>query len=661
MNDDETFEVPPVPEGRVPLRIAGQVAAVGALAGGLEGLIVGWRSRLLLTGLERAELTLGAVVADSLLAFAAGLVGGVIAWRMRGWTPLWRRYQRGFGAAWTLLTAFALLPLVAEMARRGDLKNVVGSSVVLASTSFMGFLLSGFAYRREFIGLTPRIGFRIPAAFGALALVGLSVLVGQEDRPPTNPPPPQATNVVLISVDTLRRDALGTYGSATATPNLDRLAREGAAFDAAITPLPETAPSHSAMLTGQHPRHTGVVQNGRALSLREQTVAEQFQAVGWRTGAFVSSFALDSSVGLDQGFEVYDDDFAPRFRGIAEFRAGWLGLRLLLRYGDPADWPALLERRGDATVARALAWVDTVPPEQPIFLWVHLFDPHSPYDLHGEPGPEVDHRAILAKEPGYAYSDAEVEGLKRQYAAEVHFTDAQIGVLLDGLRARHRLDQAAVLAVGDHGESLGEHGIHFNHHGLYDDVLRVPLLLWQTRMGWEPGARNDDQVTEMDVANTLLEAAGVPKLVGTRSQALQDRLGGAQQPGSPQFLLGRTDSAWLYGIRSPNGVKYLETDAGAPELYSLPDDPHELHDLAPTQEKAVRQAHESVQGLKRGVDHSAPEGATAEMLEALGYTDPDATLAAPELAPAGAPPAAPVTPEAPAVPPAPPSSGAPPK
>ena len=633
MTDDDRPELAPVSEGRMPLRIATQVASAGALLGGFEGLVVATRSQLWLTGWERAQLTLAAALSDAAIGFVAGIVGGAAAWFTPSWEPLWRRYRRGFGVGWSFLGAFFLVPMIGELARREEWRFVFGLCLVSLSVVLFGFLLAGYAYRREMIGLVPRVGFRIPAVVVVFALSGASASVPQTTEPPGLVAPPGSTNVILVTLDTLRRDHVGVYqatggeGSlpSVATPNLDRLGREGAIFDLAVTPVPETAPSHASMFTGRHPSETKVIQNGRVLGASELTVTEQLRLSGWRTGAFVSSFAVDSSSGLDQGFEVYDDDFAPVLRGVAEFRAGWLGLRLLLRFGDPADWPLLLERRVDRTVARALDWVATVPADAPIFLWVHLFDPHAPYDAPENMG--LDHAAILAQEPGYAYTATEIDTLRRQYANEVRFADAQVGALLDGLRAAGRLDEAAVVALADHGEGLGEHEIHFNHHGLYDEVLRIPLLVWHSTAVGEPGVRIAEQVSVLDVANTLCDAAGAPKLSKTSSVALQHRLRGSELRPEPLLLFGRSDAAWLYGVRAPAGVKYIQTEAGAEELYDLSRDPFETDNLVASQPAAVENGRAGVTLLRRHIDldAGAPSDDTLLMLEGLGYQDPSGT------------------------------------
>ena len=228
--DDDRPELAPVSEGRMPVRIATQVAAAGALLGGFEGLVVAMRSPLWLTGWERAQLTLAAALADSAVALVAGLVGGAAAWFTPSWQPLWRRYRRGFGVGWSLLGGFFLLPMMAELARREEWKFVFGLSVVSVSVALFGFLVAGYAYRREMIGLVPRLGFRIPVAAAVLLLCAASAAVPQRTEAPRLVAPPGSTNVILVTIDTLRRDHVGVYGDTVATPNLDRLGKEGAAL-----------------------------------------------------------------------------------------------------------------------------------------------------------------------------------------------------------------------------------------------------------------------------------------------------------------------------------------------------------------------------------------------------------------------------------------------
>ncbi len=615
MTDDVFDDIAPVPDGRAWLRLAAQVAAAGAIIGAIEGVALAMRVKLLLTPLERAELACTAVVADAAVAGVFGVVGGLLApllWRR---AERWERYRAGFSLGVAGFAAFFFFPMGVELLNRGDIKHGAGMFALVLSLFAFGWFNAGYWYRREMIGMSPRLGWRIPA-FGLSLLAASSAAFLERTPPLIDPAPPGAPNLVLITVDTLRRDHVGAFGAARPTPVMDRLAAEGAAFDQAITALPETAPSHASMLTGLHPAEHGLEQNGMTLKRNFLTVTEQLQFLGWRTGAFVSAFAVDSATGLDQGFEVYDDDFLPRFRGLSEFRAGYGALRLLMRFGNPANFPFLLERGAPRTFDRALRWAANVPAAEPLFTWVHIFEPHSPYE-----GP-VDHAAILAQEPGYDYSDAEIKVLRAQYASEVATADREIGRFLDGLRALGRLDNALVIVTADHGEALGEHDIMFTHHGLYDDVLRVPMIAWAAPPREWAGSRAAEQVTVADVANSLVDFAQLPLLQQTRSVPLFYRVTGRDVKPDPLLLMGRSARTWLYGVRAPAGVKYIQGE-GIEELYDIGVDPGELHNLAAEETGAVQNGRANVEMLKGHVDRAAPEDASQRsLLEALGYVEP---------------------------------------
>ncbi|MBM4368689.1 MAG: sulfatase [Deltaproteobacteria bacterium] len=618
---DESFDdIAPVPDSRAWLRIAGHVAAAGALIGAVEGVALALRVKLVLSPWERAELAVGAVLADAAVAFAFGVAGGLLGPLLARQSRRWARYRAGFALGVAGFAAFFFFPMGVELFHRGDLKGALGMFALVLSLFAFGWYNAGYWYRREMIGMVPRVGFRLPA-FALSVLAAASASMVQPTPPQIDPAPPGAPNLVLVTIDTLRRDHVGTFGGRFATPVMDGLAAEGAAFDNAITPLPETAPAHASMLTGLHPAEHGLEQNGMSLPRSALTVAEQLQFLGWRAGAFVSAFAVDSATGLDQGFEVYDDDFLPAFRGLSEFRAGYAALRLLMRFGNPADFPFLLEREGPRTYERALRWTATVPATEPVFLWTHVFEPHSPYE-----GP-LDHAAILKQEPGYDYDEAEIVGLRQQYGAEVERADQQLGAYLDGLRALGRLDNALVIVLADHGESLGEHDIMFTHHGLYDEVLRVPMLAWASPpLAWA-GTRASQQVTVADVANSVLDHAGLPLLQQTRSVPLTYRLTGREIRPDPLLLMGRSTQSWLYGVRSPSGVKYIQ-GLGTEELYDLATDPAELHNLADEEPAAVENGRLSVQMLKGHVDRAAPQSdEQRSLLEALGYVEPEAAKA----------------------------------
>ncbi len=289
--------------------------------------------------------------------------------------------------------------------------------------------------------------------------------------------------IVLVTVDTLRRDYVGAYGSRSpaATPRMDRLAATGTRFADARAPAPLTLPSHVTMMTGLPPTMHGVRTNSasrvppkekRAWRLLAERMAED----GRRCGAFVSAGPLTRRYGLDAGFETYDD-------------------------GDLDDLTGVLfaERAGVDTVSKALDWVRGLPTSARLFLWVHLFEPHEP------------HPDGLTQTEGYK--------------ADVEAADAVVGMLVDGLAAAGR-GEATILLASDHGEALGDLGEPSHGFLLPESVLRVPLLLSGPGVG--EGRVRDDPASLADVAPTLLALAGLDASVGAEGPGVGvDLLAGA--------------------------------------------------------------------------------------------------------------------------------------
>src|SRR6185295_19211933 len=270
-----------------------------------------------------------------------------------------------------------------------------------------------------------------------LAAVAVAALLAARRHPPGGSAGPP--DVLLITVDTLRADHLGAYGDAQAlTPVIDGLAARGARFAQVIAPAPLTLPSHASIFTATTPFTHGVRDNaGFVLGPALPTLAERFRAAGYSTAAFVSGYPLHRRFGLARGFDQYDDR--------------------LTRGGDRAR-PAAVERRADETIAAVETWLGRPAPgpRRPMFLWVHLFDPHAPYEA-----PEP-YRTRFGERP---------------YDGEVAFVDAQIGALLQRV-TQARPDRASVVAVtSDHGEGLGEHGEPTHGLFVYDSTIRVPLVL----------------------------------------------------------------------------------------------------------------------------------------------------------------------------------------
>jgi len=271
---------------------------------------------------------------------------------------------------------------------------------------------------------------------------------------------PPRPNVLLITIDTFRADRLGTG----VAPAIDQLAASGISFTSARTAVPLTLPSHVTIHTGLLPPAHGVRENGiDTLASTHQTVATLMKGAGYETAAFVGAFVLDHRFGLAQGFDTYDDQI-PR---------------------DPNASDRLeAERPASIVIDHALTWLERRTPPAPFFLWIHLYDPHAPYNPPKE---------FLA------------EG-RTPYDGEIAYADSQVARLLDALRARGLLDRTLVAVAGDHGEGLGDHGERTHGMLVYDSTLRVPLVI---AAPGRSAATRDEPVSLADLAPTILRAAGI--------------------------------------------------------------------------------------------------------------------------------------------------------
>ena len=392
-------------------------------------------------------------------------------------------------------------------------------------------------------------------------------------------------NVVLVTVDTLRADRLGSYGHAAAlTPTIDALAARGVRFTTAIAHVPLTGPSHASILTGLTPLGHGVRDNGGfALPAQVKTAAEDFRAAGYRTAAFVSGFPLDRRFGFDRGFDTYDDHL-PR--------------------GNDRRRTPYVERFADATTDAALRWLSAPAAgaaANPFFLWVHYYDPHAPYE---PPGALAER---FRTDP---------------YDGEIAFVDAQLARLLGAIEGKGSLAQTLVLVTADHGEALGEHGE--GTHGLfiYDSTLRVPWIL--AGPGVAAGRVSATVARGIDVLPTLLDYSGLPAVATVDGRSLRPAADGREMSDAPAYaesIYGEREFGWapLYAWRT---ARYKLIEAPRPELYDLEADAGET---ANRFGERAAQAEELRRKLQTALSRPAPaaaaavDGETAERLGALGY------------------------------------------
>ena len=361
----------------------------------------------------------------------------------------------------------------------------------------------------------------------------------------SSPNIPRARNLLVITVDTLRADHLPAYGfDDVATPAISRLAQEGVRFESAFSPVPLTLPAHASLFTGLQPFRHGVRDNGGFyLDPERATLASILKGNGFQTAAFVSAFVLDSRWGLSNGFDHYFDDFT-------------------ISSGDLAAM-ARVQRPAGETWSRARQWLEQHPDGR-FFVWLHLFDPHTPY------APPEPFRAQYAGRP---------------YDGEIAYSDSIIGEALGFLEARQALDQTLVVLLSDHGEGLGDHGE--AEHGLfaYDSTLRVP---WIVRLpaGGRRGAVVDRPVGLVDVAPTVLGLLGYAPPPGLDGADLAPLVTGTGTV-SPDALYAETYYPRLRfnwsELVSVRHQQYKLIRAPRLELYDYRADPGESRNLADSQ------------------------------------------------------------------------------
>lgn len=383
-------------------------------------------------------------------------------------------------------------------------------------------------------------------------------------------------NVLLITVDTLRPDALGWAGGKNATPGFDSLAASGFRFPSAVSPVPLTLPAHASILTGLLPRRHGVRDNGRVLGAAIPTLAERLSAKGWSTGAVVSGYPLKALFGLNRGFAEYDDVLLASKMKIGE------------RIAPETTAVALQFLRQHASSSSG----------KPFFLWVHYFDAHDPYE---PPARLVKH------------------GPRGAYDGEVAFVDEGLAELRKGL-ATLGLGPTLTVLAADHGESLGEHGEATHGFFAYDSTLLVPLVFeFPGRI--RPG-ESRAPARLVDVTPTILDLLSLPPLPGD-GVSLRPTLERRRQAIPPAYV--ETQLPWLaYGWSPLAGLRTAERkviDAPATELYDLSGDPREQKNIWKTRSAEARPLLAELRKLQ-AVPPAASSwagGESAATLRSLGY------------------------------------------
>ena len=369
---------------------------------------------------------------------------------------------------------------------------------------------------RRFHGNNARRLFA-PAPWAALALIAIGSC-SRTDAPRSTAPDSASPrpSILIVTLDTTRADSIGPEAEGVETPAFNALAARGRRFRQAYATAPETLPSHSSMMTGLYPAGHGVHENARHLAAGHPVLAERLQQHGYRTAAFVSSFVLARRFGLARGFDLYDDEM-------------------------PAGSP---ERSAARTTERALEYLRSVP-DGPVLLWVHYFDPHTPY------APPAPFTSRYPDEP---------------YLGEIAAMDEQLGRLLEAFETRAKAPRAIVVA-GDHGEGLGDHGEIQHGNLLYQSTMSVPLVIVGPAI--EPGV-TDTPVSVRRVFHTVLDLAGSDSAHSLRDAGPEVVLGEAMKP----FL----EYGWQPQVMAIEGRRKAIL-AGRVEAYDVVSDQDEARDL----------------------------------------------------------------------------------
>ena len=366
------------------------------------------------------------------------------------------------------------------------------------------------------------------------AIIGIVALLNAGCAPSS----PNLPDVLLITWDTVRADHVGEEW----TPTWNRIAKRAVVFPDARTPVPITLPAHATLMTGELPPIHGARDNGTwPVNGGLPTLAEQFQSAGWTTGAFVSASVLDSRYGIARGFSTFDDHIRPgKDRVVAH-------------------------RPGTETVGNAIDWLMDKPPEKPVFLWVHLFDPHRPWETSTKAG-ITDYQAAIQK------------------------ADDATSKLLDVMEARGRLESSIITITSDHGEALGDHGLMYKGCRFYEGLVRIPLIIsWPGR--FVADHQSDALVELLDLSATLLDLADVELPDYFQGASLRSILEGRDLSDAhrnfvrseyfdaldPHFTGGSGTYATMHRTRTHKLCVYHGKGVG--ELFDLENDPWEHENL----------------------------------------------------------------------------------
>ena len=563
------------------------------------------------SGAEPLLLLLLLALFTASLAIVA--VGAILRLRARGLGE--RSLSRTvLGAAWALH-----VPLLIAVAPEGRLLPVALAALGAGLVGVLALLPLGSVWR-------------VPSLVALLLAAPLCALAASAPESPRSPGDPSVAPVVLVTVDTLRADHLGLYhAEGEPTPAIERLAEEGVVFTEAHSPAPWTLPGLGSILTGVSPAVHGAIRPGGILPQELPTLGGFLGRRGYRTAAFVKNPNLNRQSALRRDFDVYRS--FPRALGLS------LGSKLLRKL---APHVPRLDAGSDSLTDLAMRYIER-HREEPFFLWVHYFDPHSPYappgpfQPKGEPPPRLARGLHTAHEirQGFEVLTAEERRWAQElYRGEIRWVDANLARLWRALERAGLWDRVLILLASDHGEELWDHGGFFHGHSLHRELLHVPLIvkLPQTRVRAEIHRR----VSTESVTPTVLELTGIA--FRTQRFTAPSLAGLWREPEAPELRLPPMLATGIVYYENQTALltdemKYIRNQvSGTEELYDLESDPYERRSLAaqsPGRLKLARHRLDKLEARFRNLRrrYGVPEelvapdldGATRQQLRALGY------------------------------------------
>ncbi len=430
----------------------------------------------------------------------------------------------------------------------------------------------------------------------------------------------QRAPVILISLDTVRSDHLSCYGwHRETTPAIDRIAEESVLFTRAFTPISHTLPAHHSLFTSRHPREHKVLFNDWVPLEKFPLVTEALKEAGFNTAAIVSSAILEADYGLAPGFDFYDEDFQTyTFRESIEKK--------------------VYRKTADQVVKAALGWLEKQDLSQPFFLFLHFFDAHTEYDL--TPDNYLDmfetDRDLVRIMESRGQRSAHQTKINR-YDGSIRFIDDELNRVWDFLKEKGIFDKALIIITSDHGEGLGEHGWYYHGLYVYEEQMRIPLII-RLPGSDHAGERIDALVDLVDLAPTILDFSNISQLPESRGKSLLPVIRGEKDkvrdhlfferrwyPEENELGLKNWAPGEKFGVRGESW-KYIWASDEPEELFDLEKDPHELHDLAPENPERINEMKKELKKYwftvkKERIKPQPYHSLNKEKLKSLGYLE----------------------------------------